>query len=99
MKRAISGHSIMVAAREQVYCNLDGEVVILNLKDGVYYGLNAVGARIWNLLQEPRTMHEVRDILAQEYEVETDRCEHDLLALLQELATEGLIEIKDERAG
>lgn len=42
---------------------------------------------------------EVRDILLQKYEVEPDRCECDLLALLEELATEGLIEIKDEIAG
>lgn len=65
-------------------------------QDGVYYGLDAVGARIWNLIQEPRTMNEVHETLLKEYDVEPDRCERDLLALLQELAAAGLIEIKDE---
>jgi hypothetical protein len=62
----------------------------------VYYGLDAVGARIWSLIQEPRTVNEIRDILLEEYEVEPERCERDLLALLQKLADEGLIEVKDE---
>jgi len=75
-------------------------IAAMDIKDvKVSYSLNAVGVRIWNLIQEPRTMNEVRDILLQKYEVEPDRCECDLLALLEGLATEGLIEIKDEIAG
>ena len=72
----------------------------MDIKDiKVSSNLNTVGVRIWNLIPAPRTMNEVRDILLQEYEVEPDRCECDLLALREELATEGLIEIKDEIVG
>ncbi len=90
--------SIVVAAKEQVSCDLAAEVVILDLKSAVYYGLNAVGARIWNLIQEPKTIHEIRDALLEEYEVDLDRCEHDLVVLLQDLAAKGLIEVKDATA-
>jgi hypothetical protein len=92
----VSGGSTVVAAKNQVSSDLGGEVAILDLKAGVYYGLDAVGARIWSLIQEPRTVNEIRDILLEEYEVEPERCERDLLALLQKLADEGLIEVKDE---
>ena len=69
-------------------------MAILDLKAGVYYGLDAVGARIWSLIQEPRTVNEIRDILLEEYEVEPERCERDLLELLQRLADEGIIEVE-----
>ena len=96
MKSTILRSSIISVAKEQVSCDLAGEVAILDLKSGVYYGLNAVGARIWNLIQEPKTVSEVRDALLEEYNIKPDCCEHDLLALLQELAAKGLIEVKDE---
>jgi hypothetical protein len=92
----VSRQSIVVVAKEQVSCDLGGEAAILNLKSGIYYGLNAVGARIWTLIQEPKIVHEVCDVLLEEYEVEPERCEHELLAVLQELARKGLIEVTGE---
>jgi hypothetical protein len=87
--------TVVVAVQEKVVsANLEDEVVILSLKDGVYYGLNPVGARIWNLLQEPRTVSEIRDIILQEYETSPQRCEEDLRRLLQEMDDKGLIEAK-----
>lgn len=94
----ISEWSIIVAASDQVSCNLAGEAVILNLKNGVYYGLDPIGARIWDLIQEPMTVNEIRDVILKEHDVEPDRCERELLALLQELATVGLIEVRDDTA-
>jgi hypothetical protein len=93
-KSVVSGGSTVVAAKDQVSSDLGGEVAILDLKAGVYYGLDAVGARIWSLIQEPITVNEIRDILLEEYEVEPERCERDLLALLQRLADEGIIEVE-----
>ena len=90
----VSGSSTVVAAKDQVSSDLGGEVAILDLKAGVYYGLDAVGARIWSLIQEPRTVNEIRDILLEEYDVEPERCERDLLALLRRLADEGLVEVR-----
>jgi hypothetical protein len=91
----VSGDSTVVAAKDQVSSDLGGEVAILDLKAGVYYGLDAVGARIWSLIQEPRTVNEIRDILLEEYEVEPEHCERDLLALLRRLADEGLVEVRN----
>lgn len=94
----ISRESIVVAVRDQVSTNLEDEAVILHLKDGIYYGLNPVGARIWNLIQEPRSVNQVRDIIVSEYEVDPQRCQEDLLKLLQEMSHRGLIEIRHEAA-
>jgi ornithine carbamoyltransferase len=92
----IALHSKVVAATNQVSSDLGGETAILNLKNSVYYGLDAVGTRIWELMQEPRTVNEIRDALLEEYEVEPDRCERDLLDLLDQLAAENLIEVTHE---
>ncbi len=93
-------HSIVIAASEQISCPLGDESAILNLKNTVYYGLNPVGARVWSLLQRPRRISEVRDALLEEYEVDADSCERDLLELLRKMRTEGLIEIvKSAAAG
>jgi len=92
----VSERSTVVVAEGQVSCDLAGEAAILDVKSGIYFGLNAVGARIWQMIQEPRTVSEVCKTLVEEYEVEPERCEHDLLTLLQELVTNGLIEVKDE---
>ena len=96
-KGLISTNSRIVVSQDQVSCDLSGEAAILNLKAGVYYGLNTVGASIWKLIQEPRTVKEIRDALAEEYDVEPKRCERDILELLQELSTHELIQILDEK--
>ena len=91
----ISPASVVVASSEQISSDLAGEVVILNLKNGSYYGLDAVGVRIWELIQSPRPVAAVRDAIVEEYEVEPARCESDLLALLGKLAAAELIEVRN----
>jgi hypothetical protein len=83
----------IVAADEQVFSELDNEVVILKLDNGTYYGLSDVGVSIWNLIQEPRTVEEIANNLLEEYEVEPEQCRRELEALLQDLAANHLIEI------
>lgn len=95
MRPKLSAGSSVVAAGDQVSTDLGGEVAILNLETGTYYGLDAVGARVWELIQEPKTVSGIRDILVNEYEVEPDRCEGDLISLLKDLVNEGLVEVRE----
>jgi hypothetical protein len=95
MSITISEKTVVVAARDQVSCDLAGEAAILNIKNGVYYGLDPVGARIWNLMQQPRAVVEIQRTIVGEYDVEPERCSRDLLGLLEKLLSEGLIEVKD----
>ncbi|NEO30606.1 MAG: lasso peptide biosynthesis PqqD family chaperone [Symploca sp. SIO3C6] len=95
-KLAISQASNVVAVKDQVSSDLEGESVILHLKSGTYYGLNDVGASIWNLIQEPKKVSELREAILEEYEVEPEQCEREILELLQQLAAKELIEVKNE---
>ena len=95
MSNTISGTSIIQAISNQVSADLAAEAVILNLNSGVYYGLDLVGTRIWELTREPRCVNEIRDVIFSEYDVTPERCEQDLHALLGQLMEAGLIEVKD----
>lgn len=89
----LCSQTIVVASKEQVYCELGDETAILGLKNSVYYGLNPVGARVWGLLQNPRSIGEIRDTIVSEYEVTAERFENDLVELLQQMLREGLVEL------
>lgn len=91
---ALRADSVVAATREQLSSEVSGETVILGLRDGVYYGLDPVGTLVWRLLDRPRSVAELRDAVVREYEVEPERCEADLRALLSDLARRGLVEIR-----
>jgi Coenzyme PQQ synthesis protein D (PqqD) len=98
MATSLSARSIIVASPDQVSCPLGEESAILNLSNTVYYGLNPVGSRIWRLIQKPKSIGDLRDVLVDEYEVEPERCESDLLELLEKMRAEGLIEVSSSAA-
>lgn len=83
----------VVATKDQVSCELGEEAVVLHCVRGVYYGLNPVAATVWRELKEPRTVGQLQDVVLREYEVEPERCRQDLVEVLQEMVSAGLIEI------
>jgi len=76
-----------------LFHDLQGELVLLNLKTGVYFGLDCVGTRIWHLIREHGSLQKVRDSLLEEYAVTEARCEQDLLTLARRLRENGLLEV------
>src|SRR5258706_8582717 len=83
----------VVANRDHLVAELSGETVILHVEKGVYYGLNKMGTRIRSLIQEPRTIDELVENILNEYEVEREQAERDVIGLVQDLAAKGLAEI------
>lgn len=67
------------------------ETVILDLASGTYFGLDPVGARIWQLMDEGRTFAEVCESMLAEYEVTQEEIERDVLRLAEELREKKLI--------
>lgn len=67
------------------------ETMLLDLASGTYFGLDAVGGRFWQLLEEGKSPVEARDALLEEYEVGADQLERDLENLLAELSANGLV--------
>jgi hypothetical protein len=86
-------NSTVRLSRDQVSCDLNGEAAILNLKTGKYYGLDPVGATVWKLMEQPCTIESIREAMRQRYDVDAERCQSDLLELLEKLSAKGLIEV------
>ena len=98
MEKTLSLDSIVAASPDQVSCLLGTEAAILNLKSGVYFGLEGVGAIVWDLIAKPKPVNEILETLLERFEVDQERCQNDLFALLAELDRRGLIEVTEKSA-
>lgn len=85
--------TVLVAHEEVLSSEFDEEAVMLDLRTGIYYGLEGAGARIWQLLQRPVTLAHLEEAIQREYAVEPDRCRRDLAELVEKLLERGLIRI------
>ena len=65
----------------------------IELASGTYFGLDPVGARIWQLMVEGKALAEVCESMLAEYEVTPERIELDVLALAQDLSAKQLISV------
>ena len=74
-----------------LFQEIKGEGVLLNLKTGVYLGLNPVGAMVWSLLSRNPSVGEILSAMLAEFDVEREQCLGDLVALLDELQANQLI--------
>ena len=74
-----------------VWRNIEGEIVILNLESGHYYGLNKTGSLVWVALCEKKDDKEIADKLCSRYSISRKNAEDDISTLLETLKKEGLI--------
>lgn len=85
-----------LVARDDVHVrSFDGELVILDLAGGHYYGVSEVGARLWAGLLSGKTTREVASELRGLYDVDQDKLLDDLVALTNELLRRGLVRVKE----
>lgn len=77
---------------------LFGETVLLDVNSGIYFGLNEVGTRIWELLSHGSALGSVTAAVAQEFDVEQEELARDLAAFVRELESRGLIHREHEGA-
>ena len=76
-----------------LFQELQGEAVLLNLKTGVYLGLDRIGTRIWKLLQADGALSKIVEVILQEYDVTPERFRQDLLNLIGQMEQQGLVEV------
>lgn len=86
--------TVAAASSDQVSCELEGEAVILHLGAGVYYGLDPVGAHVWSLLEREHTVAELVDAVVAAYQVDADTARADLVDLLGQMASRGLVTLR-----
>jgi hypothetical protein len=65
--------------------------VLLNLETGLYFGLNPVAARIWELLEAPLSERELEELVANEFQVDPNIASLDVQHFLGSLSERGLL--------
>ena len=90
----VSPASRVKVSEDVLFQELQGDAVLLDLKTGVYFGLDKVGTRIWHLLGEQPTVSGVISTMTQEYDVAEDRCSQDVVDLVGRLQEQGLLTIE-----
>lgn len=79
---------------ELIETEVDGELVALHVDNGTCYGFNGTATRIWGMIEQPRRVSELKAELLREFDVDPATCETQLKELLDELAADGLVEIR-----
>lgn len=84
----------VIPSSDVLFRELEGEAVMLDLGSERYYGLDEVGARIWQLLEEHHDVETVISEMLAEYDVEEEQLRSDLSVLIENLADAGLVTIE-----
>ncbi len=82
-----------MVSKDVVSCDLGGETAMLDMKEGIYYGLNEMGTVIWEYIQKPITIQEIMDKIREEYDVDEETCYIDLTELIKQMLENKLVEI------
>jgi hypothetical protein len=91
--------AVVVRSGDPVEAEVDGDVVMMSIGRGKYYGLDSVGTRVWQMIGSPTRVSSICERLRSEFDVDEATCERDVLEFLNGLAAEGLIEVMDAAAG
>lgn len=95
----ISKSSVRVRYRaisEHLCCDLDGEAVILSLRNGKYYGLNEIGSAIWAMVLEPVSFKQIEISVLEQFDVDPEVCRAEISEFLSLLTEEGLVNLIDD---
>lgn len=79
---------------DALFQEVGGEAVILDLATARYFGLDTVGARFWQLLQDSASLNRARDKLIEEFDVDAAQLEADLDSLVEQLMQAGLVSVR-----
>lgn len=91
----MGGERKLVRTREQISTTVDGEQIILHRGSEKYFGLNEVGTRLWEALEEPRTVDELVATIREEFDVSEERSRNDVESFVSDLEAADLIEASD----
>ena len=81
----------LIVSSQVIAKEVGDEIVILDLEGGTYFGLDAVGARIWQLIEEGKDLNEICEVVLDEYDVSRENLERDVTGLINDLVTQGIV--------
>jgi len=94
MADTIQAESVIRRNKEIIGSTIDGETVMMSVENGKYYGVNQIGSSIWNLIEEPMRLDAICQALQEEYEIDSETCEKEVIAFLHDLEKNNIVIIE-----
>lgn len=91
MSRVFLDTPITKATTEVIDRAVEDETLVIHLPSGNYFSLNAIGTQVWEKIDGKRTVRELADLISAEYDAEPERIQEDVLKLIDDLVSEGLV--------
>ena len=93
----IKMQSVIAPNRAEVTSKvMDGEAIMINLANGMYYSLDKVGGKIWEYIEEEQNLEEIVHAILTEYDVSEEQVTKDVQCLAGQLLEEKLIILKEK---
>jgi len=85
--------ALLTRSPDIVASEVDGELVLVSVQDGKYYGLDPVGSEIWRQLEQPRTVTALTAALQQHFDGDAATIERETVAFIDQLAAQALVTV------
>ncbi len=89
----IEGTTRVVRDPDMISAEMDGDVVMMSIERGEYFGIGGVGTTLWELLERPHSVDQLCVAICQEYDVDEPTCRRDVLAYIAELLDLGMLRV------
>jgi PqqD family protein of HPr-rel-A system len=90
----LSPDTVLARRTDALTAPVDDDLVLLDPRGGSYFGLDSAGRRIWELLEQPRSVKELCDALEAEFDVDAGTCRAEVVPFLEQLAEAQLVQIR-----
>ena len=89
----LTPHSLLTRNPDLVAAGMNGDIVMMSIERGLYFGISGVGTRIWELLEQPTRIDALAQAIQAEYDVDEATCQRDLLLFAGELVKHGVVAV------
>lgn len=86
--------SVVTRSDEIVAGVVDADVMMMSIESGKYFHLNTSAGRIWDMLEQPRTVSELCEMLSRDFKVTPEDCQKEVLHFLDELASRKIVKVE-----
>lgn len=95
MEKQIALKTYVKRSEEVFAAETDGEMVLMSVEDGNYFGLNGIGKTIWSAIEERVLVKDMIDRFVEQFGVARETCENDTFEFLEKLHAHGLIMVEN----
>lgn len=87
--------SVVKITDDVIFQELEGEAVLLNMQSEIYFGLNGMGTRIWQLLKTHGRLRSISETILNEYDIDEEQLGNHLCEFIDKLHSKGLVVLEE----